>query len=238
MQPKFDDIHVRFVDAVLAGNVSAVKSCLTRVHDINALVQHQRMSTYFRSPLVAAVAECCNANTALTTQIVRLLVEAGAKPELLDSEKLCALHRVVHPEHAKILFSACQDPTLCMRTYTGETLLHCHATFERIEICELLIKRKADVNALNYNGNTALMVSVELGWPKALPMLLSNGADLGIQNRSGHTALSLEPINGCGAPSFVMGRQILQQHVLLVAAVLIELVKKDPASLVLGYFCG
>ena len=59
-----------------------------------------------------------------------------------------------------------------------------------IEAMRLLIDRKADVNARNAAGGTALMAAAQTGRPQAVRLLLEKGADPNVRTKRNETALA------------------------------------------------
>ena len=64
------------------------------------------------------------------------------------------------------------------------------------EMSALLIKKKADIEAKDNEGNTALMMAATKENIKVVELLLGNGADLNARNNSGNTALALAKSSG------------------------------------------
>jgi ankyrin repeat protein len=52
-----------------------------------------------------------------------------------------------------------------------------------------LIEAGVDVNAMDKNGNTALMCALYIGHTEIVELLISKGADVNAQNDYGYTAL-------------------------------------------------
>jgi len=59
-----------------------------------------------------------------------------------------------------------------------------------VDVCELLIKAKANVNLANTAGETALMLASQSGNAKLVALLIKSGADVNAANKVGDTALS------------------------------------------------
>lgn len=55
-----------------------------------------------------------------------------------------------------------------------------------------LIKKRVNVNAMNNQGSTALMIAVKQGYENIIEILLEAGAKLEITDKNGKTALELE----------------------------------------------
>jgi len=66
----------------------------------------------------------------------------------------------------------------------------------RIEIAEILINNKADVNARTPEGNTALFAAVESGKPRMVKLLLEHGADPTAKTKDGKTPLTIAESGG------------------------------------------
>lgn len=73
----------------------------------------------------------------------------------------------------------------------GITPLHCASYRGNEEMVELLLERKADINATCKEGNTALHIAAEQGHRKIVKLLLSRRIKSKIMNRQGATALQL-----------------------------------------------
>ncbi len=71
----------------------------------------------------------------------------------------------------------------------GGTPLLWAAVTGRAEAIELLIKRGADVNAVDRDGSTALHAAAFLGYDKAVDVLVRDGARLNAANKRGETPL-------------------------------------------------
>ncbi|XP_065079906.1 uncharacterized protein LOC135702789 [Ochlerotatus camptorhynchus] len=65
-----------------------------------------------------------------------------------------------------------------------------------VEICEFLIKNKADVNSVDKTQRTALHLAALNGHKNAAELLISNNADVNAVNEYGRTALHLAAQNG------------------------------------------
>jgi len=72
---------------------------------------------------------------------------------------------------------------------SGNTLLHMSALANRLSFINSLVKNKADLNALNNESKTAVMLASEKGYSNAVKALISGGADVKIKDKTGETAL-------------------------------------------------
>lgn len=74
--------------------------------------------------------------------------------------------------------------------YDQRTPLMTAAEYDtRIEILAVLLDKKANINAQDLNGKTALIHATEVGTPKTVEYLLSRGADKTILDNKGFDAL-------------------------------------------------
>lgn len=74
---------------------------------------------------------------------------------------------------------------------SGGTFLHTLPGILSADVLKKLMQIGVDLNAVDNNGNTALMVAAEKGSEKAVSLLLAAGADSDIRNKDGKTALDL-----------------------------------------------
>ncbi|MES3003737.1 MAG: ankyrin repeat domain-containing protein [Pseudomonadota bacterium] len=72
---------------------------------------------------------------------------------------------------------------------TGWTPLHYAATGGHVAIIELLLENHAYIDAESPNGTTPLMMAAQYGSTQAVKLLLESGADPGLRNQLGLSAL-------------------------------------------------
>lgn len=72
---------------------------------------------------------------------------------------------------------------------TGWTPLHYAATQGQLAIMDLLLENHAYIDAESPNGTTPLMMAAHYGTPAAVKLLLDGGADPGLKNQLGLTAV-------------------------------------------------
>jgi ankyrin repeat protein len=70
----------------------------------------------------------------------------------------------------------------------GWTALHYAAVVGHIDIVEILLKNKANVNALSPNNTTPLMMATRSGKLDLIETLIKNGADVSLKNSQGMNA--------------------------------------------------
>lgn len=72
---------------------------------------------------------------------------------------------------------------------TGWTPLHYAATGGHVAIIELLLENHAYIDAESPNGTTPLMMAAQYGTQAVVKLLLDSGADPGLKNQLGMTAI-------------------------------------------------
>jgi ankyrin repeat protein len=116
-----------------------------------------------RTPLhVLATAQNGRCRAPGTIEVVKLLLERGAKPDLADATGMTPIanaSRAGCPELVEALLKKGADPAL--RDASGATLLHAAAAAGSAPVVELLLARGLDVNAKDDAGNTALHVAAQ-----------------------------------------------------------------------------
>lgn len=63
-------------------------------------------------------------------------------------------------------------------------------------VIEFLLKRGVDIDARNYQGETALLIAAWYGREELVELLLNKGADPHVKTRKGLTALKVAKANG------------------------------------------
>ncbi len=76
------------------------------------------------------------------------------------------------------------------------TALGSAAMWHRLEMIEYLLNNLASINALDKEGQTALMWGAQRGSIEVVELLLQRGAKVDVQNNGGQTALILASIRG------------------------------------------
>ena len=82
------------------------------------------------------------------------------------------------------------------RTFPGYPILSEAIRRKRDDWVQLFLSKKAPVNAVDYSGRTALMLSSEAGAIKLTKQLLAHGATAAIQDSDGRTALHFAAMKG------------------------------------------
>ena len=128
-------------------------------------------------------------------EIVRLYLSAGVDVNLeggFDSYKGKTLLGVAasngYKEIAELLINNGADVEWGQGPLKWSPL-HFAVWREHEELVDLLISKKADVNSVDVNGNTALHYAVFDGSQKIVALLIAKGADVNLKNYNGVTPL-------------------------------------------------
>ena len=123
-------------------------------------------------------------------KIVRILLNAGANPNIQNEFGNTVLHTAIrgwHQDIVKLLLKAGADLTI--KNNYGDTLLHKAVKMGHTPIVLLLLKQGVDPNIKNNNGNTALHYAAIQEYKQIIYLLYKWGADLDSKNNQGKTAL-------------------------------------------------
>ena len=121
---------------------------------------------------------------------IRFLIYHGADIEASDDEGHTPINRAVqcrNIESVQELFKAGAD--LFTVDEDGNTLLH--LAFRSAPITQFLIEQKADVNAVDNEGRTPLMIAVVRRTLPSAMLLWQNGADLYLKDKDGYSAYEM-----------------------------------------------
>ena len=81
------------------------------------------------------------------------------------------------------------DPSLATAYKGYDQLIHTAAGNNKSDIVELLLKRGADVDAVDQDGKTPLHRAAQLG-PETVRVLLNNGANPNIYDENGYSPIA------------------------------------------------
>ena len=131
------------------------------------------------------------------TEIVRLLVDAGADKESRDANRWTALLHAAaggHTEIAGLLLDAGADKDVC--NGFGKSALLLATENGRTEISRMLVDGGADTDLQDKKtGKTALMYAASAGHTDIARLVLDAGADKDVRQRDGKSALLLAVVN-------------------------------------------
>jgi len=180
--------------AAKRANVEVVKACIAAGVDVN--IRYQDGFT----ALIVAVSEAHehlqidkeiyhenNQRYRQFNEVVRLLVEAGANPNLSNDSEQTALHAAGNfgeTDIAKTILDTCLTHkkmiNLNAEDLYGLTPLHFACRAGNLRMAELLIEWGADVNAQEKYGFTPLHEAVESNHIEIVRLLIRKGADKNI----------------------------------------------------------
>ena len=128
-------------------------------------------------------------------QIIRALLDAGACPNsCVEPSRINALMWAAasSPEIARILLEAGADPNATEAHTTGSCPIHWAMNGRKTEVktVRVLVEHGANVNSLNWMGETPLYLAARHRRLDLVRLLLSAGADPDIATREGYTAWS------------------------------------------------
>lgn len=129
--------------------------------------------------------------------VVRYLVEKGAKLDTQDDDDATALFFAIkykHLELARYLMESGADTNV--RDENDNTLLIFAVSLEYDEIIQSLLAYGADIDMQGKNDTTALMLASQKGFLDIARYLVEKGADLDIQDDDNDAALTWAVCNG------------------------------------------
>ncbi|HNT57631.1 MAG TPA: ankyrin repeat domain-containing protein [Syntrophales bacterium] len=183
-----EDYAVRMLYAIGDDDVEEAQSLLVQGGDPNVNVPGSDMKILM---------------TAQSGAMVKLLLDNGADPNLPDKDGATSLHYLVTAPSAleivPILLSSGANVNKAAEGRGGRTPLHeatqwyfegrDHAVGDRL--IRLLVSSGADINAPGYLGKTVIHEAVENDKPDLLKLALELGADPGVADGDGATALDM-----------------------------------------------
>ena len=127
--------------------------------------------------------------------VIKVLVDAGAKLDIEDSNGDNPLHRVLkdhepdkYPEVAQYLIqTGLLDLDQVDRA--GKAAIHYVVDLKNVKTLQALVKGKANLNLKSKPGHYPLITAINNKWSSGVKALINAGADLSISTRSGETVL-------------------------------------------------
>ncbi|TRM59670.1 ankyrin repeat-containing domain protein [Schizophyllum amplum] len=129
-----------------------------------------------------------------STEIVRLLLAAGADTNVVDNTGHTLLGRAVGRSHHStdnVVLLLDAGATVNVRDTDGRTPLHIAVAGSREDMTRLLLDAGANVNIRDKAGRTALLLATAYGHQEVTRLLLNTGAAVHVQDVEGNTALHL-----------------------------------------------
>ncbi len=178
---KFDNGEEPLAEAAVCGNIEAAQLLLEAGADINA------RSRYLSTPLMEAA-------TYGWSEMMLFLLDHGADPGLRSAAAETALHRLAlgcnSPGVARVLLAR-GSSTKQDRTETLLKTLSRGFDDDCVALARVLLESDIDINRLDGEGNTALLLAARGGYPEIVQSLLKKGADPTVRNKQGKLALDL-----------------------------------------------
>jgi ankyrin repeat protein len=119
----------------------------------------------------------------IDAELVRALIEHGAKPDVINnfgSSPLAEAVKIADAALVEMLLDAGADVEAM--NLDGQTALMLSARAGAIDVAELLVRRGADVNTREtWRGQTALMWAADENVPELARLLIENGADVHVR---------------------------------------------------------
>lgn len=167
-------------NAVFGGNSAIVDLLIKRGVDLEVHDDHQENTALILASYYGDI------------EIVKLLLDAGANPNLFDEEQKTALSHAAdkgYLEIVKLLINA--HAAIDTQNENGHTPLMFAARAGHAAIVEFLIRNHAQINMRDNEGNTALHLAIKEGHPHVVKLLLNAGALTTIPNEQEMTPLML-----------------------------------------------
>lgn len=163
---------------VYDGDVDAVREQLAKKVDVNAKEEGT-------TALHLAVSQG-------NAEIVSLLLEAGANPNIRDEEKQTPLMMLYGENASEILDLLLRaGAKVNVKDTGGRTPLMIAAEEGNIEVIRTLLSAGAKVNKRDNEGRTALMYAIEEESLESVRAILAAGADVRIRDEEGKTAFQI-----------------------------------------------
>jgi len=190
-------LHTGLLETALQGDLWMVEYFLRKGADVNYADPHTGRTALMMNAIqgyatYSTEAEGDDRVYQVSDAIARMLLRAGADPDLTDRSGRTALHYAC--EHTWRL----EGPGPIVDGNTRQQIargdhgdpgpppFHYHDL-----IVELLVRAGADVNVTDNQGNTPLIIATGSGTLRAIGCLVEAGADVEISNRQGKTMFDL-----------------------------------------------
>jgi len=176
----------KFLVSVLRGDVENLYLCLNQGADVNEDADGYACLHY-------AIAKD-NANT---VEIIKILLEAKANINATDKKGRTPLMHSVKKNHlsaTQILLDYEAD-ILAQDSLGNDALKNAIISKASPDMIRLLINNGADINSINFNGITPLILAVKFDDDEIVELLIDRRADIHVEDHEHHNALYYAAFN-------------------------------------------
>ncbi|XP_006860133.1 PREDICTED: transient receptor potential cation channel subfamily A member 1 [Chrysochloris asiatica] len=136
-------------------------------------------------------------------EMIKMCLDNGAQIELMENRKCTALHFAATQgatDIVKLMVSSYSGDSDIINVLDGnqETLLHRASLFDHHELAEYLISMGADINSIDSEGRSPLLLATASASWNIVNLLLSKGAHVNIKDYLGRNFLHLTVQQPCG----------------------------------------
>ncbi|KAM6216105.1 transient receptor potential cation channel subfamily A member 1 [Rhynchocyon petersi] len=129
-------------------------------------------------------------------EMIKICLDNGAQIDLMENGKCTALHFAATQgatEIVKLMISSYSGDSDIVNAVDGnqETLLHRASLFDHHELADYLISVGADINSIDYEGRSPLLLATASASWNIVNLLLSKGAKVDIKDDHGRNFLHL-----------------------------------------------
>ncbi|XP_032152220.1 transient receptor potential cation channel subfamily A member 1 [Sapajus apella] len=129
-------------------------------------------------------------------EMIKMCLDNGAQIDLVEKGRCTALHFAATQgatEIVKLMISSCSGGMDIVNTTngSGETMLHRASLFDHHELADYLISVGADINSIDSEGRSPLILATASASWNIVNLLLSKGAQVNIKDNFGRNFLHL-----------------------------------------------
>lgn len=125
-------------------------------------------------------------------QLVKVLLDAGADPDLADGDGWTPLRAASWGGHTEVVeLLVARGCALDSTDQEGRTALRAASWSGHEDIVRILVTHGAQINLTDHEGRTALIAAAYMGHAEIVEHLLDNGANVNHADADGRTALSV-----------------------------------------------